>query len=90
VETTNFNEDTWLIDNGAFHTKDLRVVETLRRTGDKLEYRATAYDPAVLAEPWEGRVRNLQITDREIDEPIRCDDRDLEHVVNGAHHDNVR
>jgi hypothetical protein len=90
VETTNFNEDTWLIDNGAFHTKDLRVVETLRRAGDKLEYRATAYDPAVLAEPWEGRLRTLQITDREIDEPLRCEDRDLEHVVNGAHHDNVR
>jgi hypothetical protein len=90
VETTNFNEDTWLIDNGAFHTKDLRVVERLRRTGDKLEYQATSYDPAVLAEPWEGRVRNLQITDREIDEPLRCEDRDLAHVVNGAHHDNVR
>ena len=90
VETTNFNEETWLIDNGAFHTKDLKVVETLRRTGDKLEYRATAYDPAVLAEPWEGRLRTLQITDRQIDEPLRCEDRDLEHVVNGAHHDNVR
>jgi hypothetical protein len=90
VETTNFNEETWLIDNGAFHTKDLRVVETLRRAGDKLEYRATAYDPAVLVEPWEGRLRTLQITDREIDEPLRCEDRDLEHVVNGAHHDNVR
>jgi hypothetical protein len=37
VETTNFNEDTWLIDNGALHTRDLRVVETLRRTGDKLD-----------------------------------------------------
>ena len=90
VETTNFNEDTWLVDNGAFHTKDLRVVETLRRTGDTLEYRATAYDPAVLAEPWVGRVRSLQISEREIDEPVRCEDRDLAHVVDGAHHDNVR
>jgi hypothetical protein len=90
VETVNFNEDTWLIDNGAFHTKDLRVVERLTRTGDRLEYRATSYDPAVLVEPWEGRVRNLQITDQQIDEPLRCEDRDLAHVVNGAHHDNVR
>ena len=90
VETTNFNEETWLIDNGAFHTKDLRVVERLTRAGDKLEYRATSYDPAVLVEPWEGRVRNLQITDQQIDEPLRCEDRDLAHVVNGAHHDNVR
>jgi hypothetical protein len=90
VETVNFNEETWLIDNGAFHTKDLRVVERLTRTGDKLEYRAISYDPAVLVEPWEGRVRNLQITDQQIDEPLRCEDRDLEHVVNGAHHDNLR
>jgi len=90
VETTNFNEETWLIDNGAFHTKDLKVVERLTRTGDKLEYQAISYDPAVLAEPWEGRVRNLQITTQEIDEPLRCEDRDLAHVVNGAHHDNVR
>jgi hypothetical protein len=90
VETTNFNDETWLIDNGAFHTTDLKVVERLRRTVDKLEYRVTSYDPGVLAEPWEGRVRNLQMTDREIEEPVRCEDRDLAHVVNGAHHDNVR
>ena len=90
VETTNLNEETWLIDNGAFHTKDLRVEERLRRTGDKREYRATSYEPAVLVEPWEGRVRSLQITTQEIDEPLRCEDRDLAHVVNGAHHDNVR
>jgi hypothetical protein len=90
VETVNLNEETWLIDNGAFHTKDLKVVERLRRTGNKLEYQATSYDPAVLAEPWEGRARTLQFTDREMDEPLRCEDRDLDHVVNGAHHDNVR
>jgi hypothetical protein len=90
VETTNFNEETWLIDNGAFHTKDLRVVERLQRTGDKLEYRVTSYDPAVLVEPWEGRVRNLQLTNAELEEPVRCEDRDLSHIVNGAHHDNVR
>ena len=89
VDTTNFNDETWLIDNGAFHTLDLRVVERLRRTGDKLEYRATSYDPAVLVEPWEGRVRNLQLTDEVFEEPVRCE-RDLEHVVDGAHHDNAR
>ena len=90
VETLNFNDETWLADNGAFHTKDLRVVERLRRTGDKLEYRATSYDAAVLAEPWEGRVRNLQITDQELDEPVRCEDRDLSHMVDNSHHSNAR
>jgi len=90
VETVSMNDDTWLADNGAFHTKDLRVVERLRRTGDKLEYQATSYDSAVLAEPWEGRVRNLQITDQELDEPVRCEDRDLSHMVDNSHHGNAR
>jgi hypothetical protein len=90
VETTNFNDETWLADNGAFHTLDLRVVERLRRTGDKLEYRVTSHDPAVLAEPWEGRVRNLQITDVEIEEPVRCEDRDIAHMVDNSHHGNAR
>jgi len=90
VETIDFNVETWLADNGAFHTKDLKVVERLRRTGDKLEYRVTSHDPAVLAEPWEGRVRNLQLTDQELDEPVRCEDRDLAHMVDNSHHGNAR
>ena len=53
VETKNFNDQTWLTDNGAFHTADLRVVERLSRTADTLEWTATAHDPAVLAAPWE-------------------------------------
>jgi hypothetical protein len=90
VETISLNDETWLADNGAFHTKDLKVVERLRRTGNKLEYRATSHDPAVLAEPWEGRVRNLQISDQELDEPVRCEDRDLSHMVDNSHHGNAR
>jgi hypothetical protein len=90
VETTNFNEDTWLIDNGAFHTKDLKVIERLRRIGDTIEYQAVAYDPAVLAEPWTLRPQTLNRTDKELEEPDRCEDRDLEHVIDGSHHDNPR
>ncbi len=45
VETVNFNDQTWLTDNGAFHTGDLRVVERLRRTADTLEWEATASRP---------------------------------------------
>src|SRR5437867_4744504 len=65
VETVNFNEDTWLIDNGAFHTKDLRVVERLCRVGDTLEWQATAYDPAVLTQPWTVRTRTIRLTAHE-------------------------
>ena len=53
VETKNFNDQTWLTDNGAFHSTDLRVVERLTRTADTLEWAATAYDPPCSRQPWE-------------------------------------
>ena len=90
VETVNFNEDTWLIDNGAFHTKDLKVVERLRRVGDTIEYQAVAHDPSVLVEPWTARPRTLKLTDRELEESPRCEDRDLDLIIDGSHHDNPR
>ena len=90
VETVNFNDDTWLSDNGAFHTKDLKVIERLRRVGDTVQYEATAYDPAVLVEPWKERTQTLWLTDREIEESPRCEDRDLDLIQDGSHHDNPR
>jgi hypothetical protein len=90
VETVNFNEETWLADNGAFHTADLRVVERLRRVGNTIEYEATAHDPAVLLEPWTERTQTLWLADWEIEESPRCEDRDMDLVEDGSHHDNPR
>ena len=90
VETVNFNEDTWLTDDGAFHTKDLRVVERLRRTGDTIEWAATAHDPAVLSEPWSPPARTLRLTDQELEESARCEDRSLAHMQDLTSHDNPR
>jgi hypothetical protein len=90
IETVNFNEETWLTDDGAFHTKNLRVVERLRRIGDTIQYSSTAHDPAVLTEPWAARTQTIWLSDREIEESPRCDDRDLDHIVDGSHHDNPR
>lgn len=91
VETVNFTDETWLTDNGAFHTKDLRVVERLRRAEDTLEYQATAYDPAVLAEPWVMRPRVLHRSAEELEEPPRCEERDLEQMVDPSQfHENPR
>jgi len=90
VEAVNFNDDSWLIDNGAFHTTDLRVVERLRRVGNTIEYEATAYDPAVLAEPWVMRPRILRLTNQELSEPEPCVERSLDHLVTLDHHDNPR
>jgi hypothetical protein len=91
VETMNFTDETWLTDNGAFHTKDLRVVERLRRMGNTIEYQATAYDSAVLAEPWVMRPRVLQRSPEELEEPPRCEERDLEQMVDPTQfHENPR
>jgi hypothetical protein len=90
VETVNFNEDTWLTDDGAFHTKDLRVVERLRRTGDTIQWVATAHDPAVLSEPWSPPARTLTLTDQELEESPRCEDRSLAHMQDLSNHDNPR
>jgi hypothetical protein len=90
VETVGFNEETWLTDNGAFHTKDLKVTERFRRVGDTIEWRATVNDPAILTEPWALKPQVMWITDFELEEPARCEDRDVKHIIDGSHHDNPR
>ncbi len=90
VETTRFNEDTWLTDDGAFHTKALRVTERLTRNGDTMQWAAIADDPNVLAQPWHVRPRTMTKSDRELLEPVPCVEQDLSHVVDGTHHDNPR
>lgn len=91
VETINFNDKTWLTDDGTFHTRQLRVVEHVNRDGDGLRWQATAYDPAVLAEPWALRPRTGTLTDVELVEAPPCVERDLEIVFDPTtSHDNPR
>ncbi len=90
VDSVNFNEETWLTDDGAFHTKDVKVIERLRRVGDTIEYQVTVHDPAVLAEPWIRRPRVLTLTDRELEESARCEDRSLPVMQDKSHHPNPR
>jgi hypothetical protein len=90
VETVNFNDETWLTDNGAFHTTGLKVIERLRRVGDTIEYQAIADDPAVLAEPWATTPRTVWLTDQELEESPRCEDRDMDLIQDASHHDNPR
>jgi hypothetical protein len=90
VETTQFNDETWLTDDGAFHSTDLRVVERLKRSGDSLEWTATVHDPKVLTEPWELRPRVAKLTTDELIEAPPCVDRSLEHMVDDTHHPNPR
>ena len=90
VEANQFNDDSWLTDNGAFHTADLRVTERLHRVGDIIEYRAVAEDSKVLAELWQPKMRILKLTHNELVEPTPCVDQDMKHLVDDSHHANPR
>lgn len=90
IEAINFNDETWLIDDGSFHTKDLKVTERLRRIGNTIEYQAKVEDPAVLAEPWMMRPRTMVLSDKPMYEPLPCIEQDLDHMVDYTSHDNAR
>jgi hypothetical protein len=90
VEANQFNDESWLTDNGAFHSTELKVTERLHRSGDTLEYQAVADDPKLLNEPWKATPRLAKLTDVDLVEPAPCVDKDLNHLVDKSHHDNPR
>lgn len=54
IESTGFNERTWLNSRGAQHSDALRLTERIRPilAGKYLEYRVTADDPKTLTKPY--------------------------------------
>lgn len=90
VTTGNFNDLTWLTDDGAFHTPGLKVTEKLTRTAEGIEYRAVAEDAAVLTAPWQQRPRMLVKAGAEMSEPAPCVDQDLAHMQDDSYHANPR
>jgi hypothetical protein len=53
VETTGFNEKTWINFNGTMHTDQLTTVERISRPNrDTLHYEATIDDPGAYSAPW--------------------------------------
>ncbi len=53
VDVTGFNDKTWLIGAGTFHTEALHVTERFQRIDhDTISYDATMVDPKVLTKPW--------------------------------------
>ncbi len=52
LESTSFNDYTWLARGGFFHSDQMRVIERFTRQGDEILYEVTVEDPEVLVEPW--------------------------------------
>jgi hypothetical protein len=89
VDVTRLTDETWLGDNGLFHSRKLHVTERLRRAGDTIQYQVTAEDPAVLQKPWT-LSRTLTLQPDALEEAAPCVDKDAGHYVTGEHHDNTR
>ena len=89
VDVTRLSDETWLGDNGLFHSDKLHVVERFKRVGDTIQYQMTATDPEVLQKPWTYS-RTLTLQSDRLEEAPPCVDRDAGHYVNLEHHDNPR
>jgi hypothetical protein len=61
LDSTSFNDYTWLARGGFFHSDQMHVIEKLTRKGDELLYEVTVEDPIVLVEPWVMTPRLLRI-----------------------------
>jgi len=74
VDTTGFNDRTWLNDAGAQHSDALHLVERIRPilSGQYLEYKVTAEDPKALAKPYT-YTRYYEKLKAEINEDV-CED----------------
>jgi hypothetical protein len=90
VDATNFNDESWLGDNGWFHSSALHVTERLTRHGDTLVYEATVEDPKVLTQPWKMTPRTLTLQDDDLEEAPPCIEMDRSHLTDDSHHDNPR
>ena len=52
IDSTSFDDSTWLGRGGFFHSGSMHIVEKLTRVGNELRYDMTIEDPEVFLEPW--------------------------------------
>jgi len=53
VDVTNFNDKTWLLGAGTFHSEALHITERYTRVDkDQINYDVVMEDPNVLTKPW--------------------------------------
>ena len=72
IESTNFNDKTWVDRRGIPHSEELRVVERLHREGERLIVDVTIDDPIAFTEPWTGR-KTFSAVDWTIEEFVCLD-----------------
>ena len=81
VESTDFDERTYILPNGWFHSDELRVIERYSRPSmNYLIVEVTVDDPKVLTEPWTSAPRRWTPTTDNINEFYCTNNRDLEEL----------
>ncbi len=82
VDTTGFNEETWLDDGGHPHSGDLHVIERYhRRDFGHMDLQITIDDPKAYTKPWSASMSMDLLPDTELIEFICENERDLTHMV---------
>jgi hypothetical protein len=90
VDVNNFNDDTWLGDNGLFHSDALHVTERLTRKGDTIFYEAIVDDSKVFTKPWTMKPHILTPIKEPLDEAPPCVEQDSPNMTDLEHHGNPR
>src|SRR5882672_320975 len=62
IDSTNFDDGTWLGRGGFFHSGSMHTVEKLTRVGNELRYDMTIEDPESFIEPWVMPTRVLPLS----------------------------
>jgi hypothetical protein len=83
ISTVDFNGQEWLGWPGWFTSPDKKVTERMQRVGNTLTWEAIVED-SLLLQPWKTGplTRMLNVDPKaEIEEPLPCVERDLQHIV---------
>jgi hypothetical protein len=70
VDSTGFNESTWLDSRGLPHTDQLHLVERFRRDGNMLAVEVTFDDPGAFTKSWTASLRFEPVDDGAMIETI--------------------
>ena len=82
VDTSGFNDQSWLDDWGRPHTEAMHTIERFRRSDfGHMEMEVTIDDPKAYTKPWSATVRFTLLPDTELIENICDNERDHARIV---------
>jgi hypothetical protein len=81
VDSTGFNDQSWLDDAGHPHTDEMHTIERFhRRDFGHLTVRATIDDPKAYTKPWSVNMQFEYVPDSDLIEDICDNERDASHI----------